>query len=159
MLNLKQIIREVLQEELICEMAISLSDYKALVNNLIEQIAQNWCLIRYVSLSGNKNELKKHWQSELKTHLNNISRRKLKKGDSVQAKEKALYSVWSENDFDTNENCIDLAIATKFEIEGIETRGKIYAQVISDFKNATKDIVNIILSESNSKIVEYVINI
>ena len=57
------------------------------------------------------------------------------------------------------ENCIDLAIATKFEIEGIETRGKIYAQVISDFKNATKDIVNIILSESNSKIVEYVINI
>ena len=162
-LKLKEIIREVIREEInksmLIEMSISLSDYKRIIDNLIVQIAQNWCLVRYVTLSGNKVELKKHWQSELNTHMNNIARRKLKKGDNIQSKEKALYSVWNENDFDTDEHCIDMAIVTKFEREDIDVFDKHYAQAITDFKNATRDIVSAILSGSRSTIANYIMTI
>lgn len=162
-IRLKQLIREVVREEMggyiLTEMAMSLSDYKKLIDNLITQIAQNWCLVRYATITGEKEILKRHWQSELKAHLTNISRRTLKKGNNVQTKEKALYAVWNENDFDTNEHCIDMAIADKFRDEEIDIYSKTYADVVSDFKNATKEIINVILSDSHSTINKYVLSI
>lgn len=156
---IKTIIREELQNYLICEMAYSLKEYKEKSDNLIPQIVENWCLIRYSSLSGEYLNLKPHWKSELKSHLNNIRQMKLKTNNSSSTKQNALFNLWSKRDLDKDENTIYSHIYFKFEEEGIPTEGEIFAQVISDFKNETVNIVNVLTSNSPQKIVEYVENI
>lgn len=154
---IKDVLREELRKYVITEMAYDLKQYKNNVDNLIQQIIENWCLIRYSTLSNQYDEIKNHWKSELLAHMTNISSMKLKGNlDKATTKEKALYSIWNKRDLDTDENCIHLHIVHKFSKEGIPTKGDIYAQTISDCKNATKDIVNAILSNSYHKMVEYV---
>ena len=128
-------------------------------DNLIPQIVENWCLIRYSSLSGEYLNLKPHWKSELKSHLNNIRQMKLKTNNSSLTKQNALFNLWSKRDLDKDENTIYSHIYFKFEEEGIPTEGEIFAQVISDFKNDTKKIIYALTSESGETIKYYVNNI
>jgi hypothetical protein len=159
----KTLIRDIIKEELdkyiITEMAYNLSDYKNKVDNLIPQIIENWCLIRYTTLSRDKMELRKHWLRELNAHLYNISLMKLVNGNKSTTKRNALYSLWNRRDIDTDENIIGGLIYLKFEDEGIPTKGEIFAQIVSDFKNATKDIINVILSNNLQNIKNYTNNI
>lgn len=155
----QKVIREELQRYLITEMVYSLKEYKSRVDNLIPQIIENWCLIRYTTLSGDKKELREHWMTELIAHMTNVSQMKLKNCNSKLSKQNALYYLWNQRDIDNDENVIHLHIALKFKKEGIKTSGEIYANVINDFKNNTKDIIKVLLSESHSTIVKYVNNI
>lgn len=153
---IKNVLREELQRYVITEMAYPLSTYKEKVENLLPQIVQNWCLIRYSTLSGEKENLKNHWRSELIAHLSNIAQMKLKDGDKATKKQNALFYVWNLRDYDTDENCIHMTIAYKFDEENIAPEGEIYAQVIQDFKNSTKDIIDTIISASYGNIMKYV---
>ena len=45
--TISNIVREELQRYLITEMAITLKDYRKNVEALMQQILENWCLIRY----------------------------------------------------------------------------------------------------------------
>ena len=161
--DFKTLIRDIIKEELnkyiISEMAYNLSDYKNKADNLIPQIIENWCLIRYTTLTNDKMELRNHWLRELNTHLNNISTMKLVNGNKSTTKQNALYSLWNRRDIDTDENVISRMISLKFEDEGIPTQGEIFAQIVSDCKNATKDIINVILSDSLQNIKNYTNNI
>lgn len=152
----KTVIREELQNYLITEMAYSLKEYKIKADNLIPQIVENWCLIRYCTLTNDKEDIKEHWKKELIAHMLNIGQMKLKNGNSLTSKQKALYFLWNQRDIDSDENIIHLYIALKFEEEGIPIKGKIYSQIINDFKNSTKDIVNALISGSYSNIIKYV---
>ena len=152
----KSVLREELQNYLITEMAYPIKVYKDKVENLLPQILQNWCLIRYSTLSGEKEDIKNHWRTELIAHLSNIAQMKLKDGDKATKKQNALFSVWNLRDYDTDENCIHMTIAYKFDQENIPPEGEIYAQVIQDFKNSTKEIIDTIISASYGMIVKYV---
>lgn len=156
---LETIIREVIREELqrysLNEMAMSLKDYKRRIEGLLVQIVQNWCLVRYASLSGTHKQLISHWRSELYSHLTNIASLKNK----ADVKEKALYDVINERDFDTDEQSISLVVSGKFFKEKISTNNQYYSETISDFKGSIKDIVNIILSGSEKVIRDYVLSI
>lgn len=154
--TIQQILREELQRYVITEMVYPLSIYKEKADNMLPQIAQNWCLVRYVTLSGEKQEIQNHWRKELIAHLSNIGQMKLKDGDKVTKKQNALFFLWNRRDFDTDENCIHMTIAYKFDEENLPIEGEIYAQVIQDFKNSTKDIIDTILSSSYDTIVKYV---
>lgn len=154
--TVKNVLREELQRYVITEMAYPLSTYKEKVENLLPQIVQNWCLIRYSTLSGEKENLKNHWRSELIAHLSNIAQMKLKDGNEATKKQNALFYVWNLKDYDTDENCIHMTIAYKFDEENIAPEGEIYAQVIQDFKNSTKDIIDTIISASYGNIMKYV---
>ena len=81
---------------------------------------------------------------------------KLKNGNNTNTKQNALYFLWNQRDIDNDENTIHMHIALKFEKEGIPTTGKYYAKVIDDFKNSTKEIINVLISNSYSFIVNYV---
>lgn len=161
--NLKNIIREVIREELqnyiICEMVYSLKEYKEKADNLIPQIVENWCLIRYATLSGDFSDVKSHWKTEMKSHMNNIRQMKLKTNNTSLTKQNALYLLWNKRDIDKDEESIYSHIYFKFQKENIPTEGEIFAQVINDFKNETVNIVNVLTSNSPQKIVEYVENI
>lgn len=161
--NFKKIIREVIREELqnylICEMVYSLKEYKEKADNLIPQIVENWCLIRYSTLSGEFSNVKSHWKTELKSHMNNIRQMKLKTNNTPLTKQNALYLLWDKRDIDKDEESIYSHIFFKFQKENIPIEGEIFAQVIEDFKNETVNIVNVLISNSPQKIVEYVENI
>jgi hypothetical protein len=157
--SISSIVREELQKYLITEMAMSSKDYKKRVESLMQQILENWCLIRYTTLTNDKLEYRNYWSSELKAHLNNIASLKLKNGDSSEQKEKIIYSLWNMYDWDTDERCISQRLFTKFETENLPTYGNTFAQIITDFKNETKNIVNILISKSSVDISNYVKNI
>ena len=161
--ELKQIVSSIVREELqkyvITEMAMSLKDYKNRVEALMQQILENWCLIRYCTLTGDKQDLKNHWKIELRAHINNIASIKLKNGDSSVSKQNALYSLWNMYDWDTDESCISRRLYTKFEEEDIPTNDIIFAQIVTDFKNETKSIIKILTSKTNLEVMEYINNI
>lgn len=153
---IQSVIREELQRYLITEMAYSLKTFKNCADNIIPQIVENWCLVRYCTLSGDKQNLKNHWMKELAAHMNNIRQMKLKTSNNKNTKANALFSLWNRRDIDTDEGTIHSHIAFKFQEENIPTEGDIYAQVIQDFKNATTDIVNVLTEDSPAKILNYV---
>ena len=152
---ISRIIREELQKYVITEMAIPLKDYKNKVESLMQQILENWCLVRYSTISGDKTEWKKHWSMELAAHINNVASMKVKNGD----KQKALYSLWNMYDWDTDESCIAQRLWTKFYKENIPTEGEYFAQVVSDFKNETKKLIKILASGYPTEVKEYINNI
>lgn len=161
--RLETIIREVIREELqrysLNEMAMSLKDYKHRIEGLLVQIVQNWCLVRYASLSGSHKRLINHWRGELYAHLTNIASLKIKNGNKADVKEKILYDVINERDFDTDEQSISLVVSGKFFKEKISTNGQYYSETISDFKGSIKNIVNVILSGSEKVIRDYVLSL
>lgn len=154
---IKEVLREELKKYVITEMVYDLKQYKENINNLIQQIVENWCLIRFATLSNEYSELKNHWRSELLAHMTNISSMRLKGSlEKVTTKEKALYSIFNQRDLDTSEYCIHMHIVHKFAKEKMPTNGEIYAQVIEDFKNSIKNIVDTILTNNYPKMVKYV---
>lgn len=156
---IKETVEEILNKYLITEMAVSLSEYKDKAESLMQQIIENWCLIRYATLTGDKEEIKNHWKSELITHMTSIASTKIKKGNSLSTKTNALFSLWNKKDWDTDEKCISLCLYAKFLKENIPTEGDVFAQIISDFKNDTKKIIYALTSESGETIKYYVNNI
>ena len=160
---LETVIRDVVREELqrysLNEMAMSLKDYKYRIEGILVQIVQNWCLVRYASLSGTHKQLISHWRSELYAHLTNVASLKIKNGNKADVKEKVLYDVINERDFDTDEQSISLVVSGKFFKEKISTNSQYYSETISDFKKNVKNIVNVILSGSEKVIRDYVLSI
>lgn len=154
--ELQAFIREEVRKAIIEEMAMTASKYYDTVEHLIQQIAENWCLIRYCTLLHYSEGKKNHWRSELLSYMENIASRKIKNGNSPIAKEKLLLKAWNERDFDTDENCIALAVVSKFRKEGFSTMSKEFVETTIDFKNSMKDIVEAILSESYNTIFDYV---
>lgn len=156
---IKECVSEVLEQQkpyIITEMAMTLSDYKKKVESLMQQILENWCLIRYVSLTGDKIELKNHWKNELLTHMNNIASSKIKNGDSLSVKMNAIFYLWNKVDWDTDERCISQRLFAKFKKENIPTKGEIFAQIVSDFKNSTKLIAYALVDNSSESILNYI---
>lgn len=155
---IKEEVTRAIEKALVTEMAYSLSDYKRRAEDRIAQILTNWCLIRYTDYDERYQKLRKHWSSELLVQMQYVSRMRLKKGDD-ETKQKALYTIWSENEFDRDENVIDGIVCAKFMEEGIDTYSEAYIQTISDCKDATRDVVNALLSPSVGKIIHYISSI
>ena len=160
---IRDVVRDVVREELqrysLNEMAMSLKDYKCRIEGILVQIVQNWCLVRYASLSGTHKQLISHRRSELYAHLTNVASLKIKNGNKADVKEKVLYDVINERDFDTDEQSISLVVSEKFFKEKMSTDSQYYSETISDFKENVKDIVNVILSGSEKVIRDYVLSI
>ena len=152
----RSVIREELQRYIITEMAMSVKDYRKKVEVLLPQVLENWCLIRYSTLTGEMLEVKKLWKYELRAHINNIASIKLKNGNRQLTKRKALYTLWNMYDWDTDENCIAIRLYTKFDEENSPTNGAVFAQIVEDFKNETKALIGILTSDSNLEVMEYV---
>ena len=153
---LEKVVREELQKYIITEMALSLSDYKKRVEDRLQQVLENWCLIRYVTITGDKERLKNHWKKELLAQLNYIGAMKLKNGDSSSTKLKVVYQIWNMFDLDTDERCIAQRLYTKFREENIDTKSEVFAQVVKDFKNSIKLISYAMLDTSSENLQNFV---
>ena len=72
------------------EMAYERKMFKALLTNLSQQIIQNWCLVRYSTITGDKQEYVSHWRNELIAYLSNAASNKIKGNNSILSREKAI---------------------------------------------------------------------
>lgn len=72
-------VTKIIRKRSFLEMAFNKAKFQDIVDDLIEQIIQNWCLMEYCLLY--RKELKEtyeHWRGELESHMNNNSRRVVK---------------------------------------------------------------------------------
>ncbi|MCQ2199435.1 MAG: hypothetical protein MJZ19_06920 [Paludibacteraceae bacterium] len=157
---LSEKIRAVLEENkrgMLNEMALPRKDYKDKVDSLIPQILENWCLVRYCSIT-DRTEYKIHWSDELRGHLLTVSRFSIKGNDSIESRKKVLQEIWTENDYNQAQ-FLNMTVVNKFIKEGIDTSTAEYGQVLKDCIDAEQDLFDIILSRDVDLITNYSRNI
>lgn len=155
---LEEKIRRIVKEELrmlLLEMPLPRRRWKQKIDDLLDQIIQNWCLVHYCTLI-NREALKKHWkEDELQTYLTKCASYKIDGNNSVKGRLKALNEVWAERDFATDVNCINLIVNTKFRKEHIDVNSPIYQQCIEDCSWHTSQIISVIANANVEDIINY----
>lgn len=144
--QLHEIIKETVKKEvsLLMEYSMPRAKYVENICNLFQQILENWMLVRYCTLVG-RTETKKHWKSELWTHLNNIATKKIKGKDSDDAKRSAINQALDICDaFEAELN--SHKVSPKFYSEGILVDNETKLLIAKDFVNDIPNMVNCILS-------------
>lgn len=158
--RLRQILREELtnciQESLILEYAVPRKEFVEKIENLFDQIIENWCLVHYCTLVG-RTELKEHWKSELRAHLLKSLRYKISGNNSYEARVKAIGSICDKDELN-DANIINMTVNTKFKVEKIDVKSNEYKQCITDCANAMGDIINVI-AKADIDFVDQYINI
>jgi hypothetical protein len=122
------------------EYAVHRSDFVYRVSNLLPQIIENWCLIRFCTLS-RRTQTKEHWKDELRAHMLNIGGLDIKGNNKVDKRLKAIYEGFNMRDLIGE--CSDrifLYIEGKFNKENIDINNNIVKQVVVDCNKALKDI-------------------
>lgn len=158
--KLREIVREelrkVIDDVLLSEMALSLSDFRRKAADRIQQILTNWCLVRYARYDESVKNTRNNWATELYAVMYAVGSVRLKKGKDIDTKQNALFKVWSDFEVDRDESAIHDLVCIKFESEGIDTNSGEYIQTITDCKNATRDIVGSITSGDRATILKYI---
>lgn len=148
-------ILEQLSETIIFEMAYDRKELKKRVEGLLNQIIENWCLVRYCSLYDKDNINKNHWRKELQNHLFNIFEMNIKGGNYY-----SKYNLISEIIFDkreiTTSNKISLIIRNKFRKEGIAIENDISEECLENLKSIIELISNKETPENSDKLFDYI---
>ena len=133
MTTIKEYILEKLQNTLVFEMAYSRKELKNSFDGILDQIIENWCLVKYCSLYDSNNINKSHWTNELTTHMYNILKRQLKNGGE-DAKLQLLKLVTYEQKEYTTSIAIKRCIRLKFKKENIQIHDDVCSACIEDLE-------------------------
>ena len=142
---------EFLKNFYITEMAIKLGEFRNNSEGIINQIIENWCLVKWCDMYQNEltsKRLRNHWVTELINHMLRINNIKLKGSRKDKALHNLVIKTLEYNDW------IEIAkvIRNKFEKERLEK----YINIISEeCANNIENICNILCSDENT-IKEYV---
>lgn len=142
---------EFLKNFYITEMAIKLGEFRNNSEGIINQIIENWCLVRWCDMYQDEltsKRLRNHWATELINHMLRINNIKLKGSRKDKALHNLVIKTLEYNDW------IEIAkvIRNKFNEEGLEN----YVTITSEeCANNIKNICNILCSNENT-IKEYV---
>lgn len=156
-MNIKQIICEeiykILDEHtILMEYAYKRKEYERDVSARMQQILENWCLIHYVSLTGDKEVLKNHWKSELDTLIIDIQLKAIKPKNDIEVKRKIIYNVLDQMDIDKNTDIIQKRILRKFQKENIDlNKDDIGLKLANDFIRYIDDLVATLIGEIDDK--------
>lgn len=125
--HLKEFLIEALQNSNIFEMARDRSEYMRTVDNLSNQIIENWCLLRYSSIN-NKLQTHNHWLTELRAYIMKLQSIKIDV-DKTKAT-RTVFINWMDC-YDKNE--VFNLIAYKWQEEGFDIESKETEEVVTDF--------------------------
>ncbi len=151
----KTVTKRVLNEELLMEMAYPRNEFVRMVYDKLQQIIQNWCLVRYSTLTGD-NPNKSHWKTELLTHIVSVASNKIKKNNSYQNRFKATKEVWEKKECDRDVNVVGMLALPQFIEEGIDYKDVICKQVFYDCMNASSSLIQIIAAADEEAIKQYI---
>ena len=133
MTNIKEYILEKLQNTLVFEMAYSRKELKNSFDVILDQIIENWCLVKYCSLYDVQNTNKNHWANELTANMYNILKRQLKNGGE-DAKLQLLKSVAYDQKEYTTASAIKKCIRLNFKKENIQITNELCSDCIEDLE-------------------------
>ena len=157
-LNIKEYILEKLQNTLVFEMAYSRQELKTIFDGILDQIIENWCLVKYCSLYDPSNINKNHWVNELTAHMYNILKRQLKNG-AEDAKLQLLKSVTYEHKEYTTAIAIKNCIRLKFKKENIQIPNEVCSACIEDLETILNLISKRDTEENYENIDTYIENL
>lgn len=152
---LSEYVYNALKNTTLLEYLIHRNKFVELCWSLSQQILENWCLIRYCTLT-NRNETKEHWKNELLTYLHRIDINGIKANNSPKNRIKAIKEGFDMADlFDINSK-IYKSVYRKFKLEGINDDSTIELVIIDFYKS----INNLITTLANGNSIDsYVDNI
>ena len=142
---------EFLKNLYITEMAIHLGEFRTKSEGIINQIIENWCLVKWCDLNPDNDiskRLRNHWTSELNSVMIKISNMKLKCGRKDKALKNLIIDTLEYND-STN---IAIQIRDKFNEEGLSKYVNQMSEICSKHIN---EICNVLLYDKY-KIEEYI---
>ena len=158
LLNIKEYILEKIQNTLVFEMAYSRKELKTIFDSILDQIMENWCLVKYCSLYDRNNVNKNHWANELTAHMYNILKRQLKNGGD-DTKLQLLKSVtYEQKEYTTSEE-IKRCISFKFKKENIQIPIEVYSACIYDLETILSLISKRDTEENYENIDTYIENL
>ena len=158
MTTIKEYILEKLQNTLIFEMAYSRKELKNSFDSILDQIIENWCLVKYCSLYDTSNINRNHWTNELTTHMYNILKRQLKNGGE-DAKLQLLKSVAYDQKEYTTAIAIKKCIRLKFKKENIQITDELCSACIEDLETILELISKRDTEENYENIDTYIENL
>ena len=158
MTNIKEYILEKLQNTLVFEMAYSRKELKNSFDDILDQIIENWCLVKYCSLYDVQNTNKNHWADELTAHMYNILKRQLKNGGK-DAKLQLLKSVAYDQKEYTTAIAIKKCIRLKFKKENIQITDELCSACIEDLETILELISKRDTEENYENIDTYIENL
>ena len=158
LVNIKEYILEKLQNTSIFEMAYSRKELKNSFDSILDQIIENWCLVKYCSLYDGQNINKNHWANELTAHMYNILKRQLKNG-SEDSKLQLLKSVAYDHKEYTTAAAIKRCIRLKFKKENIQITNELCSDCIEDLETILELISKRDTEENYENIDTYIENL
>ena len=158
MTTIKEYILEKLQNTLVFEMAYSRKELKNSFDSILDQIIENWCLVKYCSLYDTSNINRNHWTNELTTHMYNILKRQLKNGGE-DAKLQLLKSVAYDQKEYTTAAAIKKCIRLKFKKENIQITDELCSACIEDLETILELISKRDTEENYENIDTYIENL
>lgn len=129
-----------------------------MIHDELQQILQNWCLVRYSTLCGENNN-RERWEAELLTHIVSVASNKIKQNNSYKNRYKATREVWVKKECDRDINVVHLLVFPIFIAEGIDYNNTYYKQSIENCMNASAEIIRIIAEANEDSIKQYIENI
>lgn len=155
--ELREVVKKEVNKQLsiILEYAIPRAKFIENAYNLSNQIIENWCLIHYCTLTG-RTDTKEHWKDELYAHMENVTRKVIKKNNSYEVRLKAITEGFEWEDLLSGPDRISMLILRKFKKENIDTSSKEYLQCIEDCFNSVNTIIDIMAKFNPSLIYEYI---
>lgn len=152
MINIKDFLVRQLQKTSIFEMAYTRNKYMENLNNIRLQLIENWCLIRYCTLSG-RTQTKNHWQNELYNYVKSLQDMTLKTKGKKYASEEVLIE-WAELD---NEDHIYKIFKRKARKENLDLNDPNIKQACKDFaKFGVYELIDIISMNDTDENFDYI---
>ena len=136
----------ILSDNQLFEMAYNRRDYMNKLFSLTRQLLENWCLIRYCSIT-NRGETKNHWKSELRAYLMQLNGMTVKL-DKTKITRQQLIKYDEAN----KPNKIYNYIAQKFEKENIDIDSPEVESAVNDCSEyGIDEMIDIICESSMDK--------
>ena len=158
MTTIKEYILEKLQNTLDFEMAYSRKELKNSFDGILDQIIENWCLVKYCSLYDINNINRNHWTNELTVRMYNILKRQLKNGNE-DSKLQLLKSVAYDQKEYTTATAIKNCIRLKFKKENIQITDELCSDCIEDLETILELISKRDTEENYENIDTYIENL
>ena len=153
MISIKDFIVEQLSKTSIFEIALSREDFIRRLDGLSGQLIENWCLIRYCTIT-NQIEYKTHWRSELRTHINNI----LAKDVKVDRKRTIEFEYLKNSEYNNPENIYKI-ISVKWYKENLDIDSTGTSEVVNDFVSyGIYELIDILANKkiTQNELIEYI---
>lgn len=142
---MENLVNYIYKKEYITEMSLSLCDFKKKITFLLNQIIENWCLVKWCDMYPNEltsKRLRNHWATELQAYMIKLCNFKLKSGRKDKVIKDELINGYELND----KNEVANFIRDKFEQEGLEK----YVNIVSEeCANNIENICNVLSGNSN----------